>query len=235
MATPETTLRLTSVLDILAEAHRAGSRPSGQQVIAEALLRVPPTAHEQELLSGGVPRGAKNLTAATAGLVKAGWMTKSRSGWAITEEGLRQIHAPEAAPQLTVVPQEAAPKEAVPAQADPGVASGQPSAVALVGGFNVLLGAGQDWDPKAEQAQMTFDPADGLWKLNADLPAGTYAFKFALERAWTENYGAFGLLDGANHELRHSGGPIVFAYDHATRDIAADGGFPEPQELLVSA
>ncbi|WP_372698703.1 glycosidase [Arthrobacter sp. JSM 101049] len=230
MATPETNLRLTSVLDILAEAHRAGSRPTGQQVIAEALVRVPQTAHEQELLSGGVPRGAKSLTAATAGLVKAGWMTKSRSGWAITADGLRQVQAPEAAPRLSVVPEQAVPEQVVPE-----AAAGQPSAVALVAGFNVLLGADRDWDPEADQAQMTFDPADGLWKLQADLPAGTYAFKFALDRAWTENYGAFGLRDGANHELRHGGGPIIFAYDHATHDIAADSGVPESRELPVSA
>ena len=41
------------------------------------------------LLSGGIPRGHKNLTKATADLVKAGWITKGRSGWEITEDGLK--------------------------------------------------------------------------------------------------------------------------------------------------
>lgn len=252
MATPATTLRLKTVLDILAEAHRDEARPSGRQVVTEALLRVPPTAHEQELLSGGVARGFKNLTAATARLVKAGWLTKERAGWAITEDGLRAVEAfadPRelvdaldggitlsqtstistaiaAAPQLSVVPDE---------ETAGAPASGQPAAVALVGDFTVLLGASRNWDPTAEQAQMTFDPTDRLWKLAADLPAGTYAFKFALERSWAENHGAYGLRDGANHELRHAGGALVFAYDHATRDIAAGTGFPAPRELLVSA
>lgn len=251
MATPATNLRLKSVLDILAEAHQSGSRPDAKEVVAEALLRVPTTAHEQELLSGGVPRGFKNLTAATARLVKAGWMTKGRGGWAITEDGLHAARAladpqellialdsgtplPAASPapvssdaarQLAVVPEHLVK---VPAP-------GQPSAVALVGDFNMLLGADRDWDPQAEQAQMTFDPTDGVWKLEADLPAGTYAFKFALERSWTENHGAFGLRDGANHEVRHDGGPIVFAYDHSTRDIAIGAAFAQDEELLVSA
>ncbi|WP_372698707.1 glycosidase [Arthrobacter sp. JSM 101049] len=251
MATPETNLRLKSVLDILAEAHRDGSRPDAKQVITEALLRVPTTAHERDLLSGGVPRGFKNLTTATARLVKAGWMTKGRGGWAVTGEGLHEARAladpqalllaldggtplPEASP--VPVSSEAAPQlSVVPEQVVPAPALGQPSAVALVGDFNMLLGADRDWDPEAEQTQMTFDLTDGVWKLEADLPAGTYAFKFALERSWTENHGAFGPRDGANHEVWHDGGPIVFAYDHSTRDIAAGAGFAQDEELLASA
>lgn len=243
MATSETALRLTSVLDILAEAHQAGNRPTGQQVVAEALLRVPPTAHEQELLSGGVSRGTKNLTTATARLVKAGWMTKGRGGWSITEEGLRAAGSfsdPQALAlaldggtppaQLTAVPE-----PAVSVGVEAGGWEGQPSAVALVGDFNALLGAPRNWDPEAPQTQMSFDATDGIWKLEADLPAGTYAFKFALERSWTENYGAFGMRDGANHELLHDGGAIIFAYDHTTRDIVAAQGHAQAGQLLVSA
>lgn len=248
MATPATTLRLKTVLDILAEAHRAGSKPAGRQVVTEALLRVPPTAHEQEPLSGGVARGFKNLTAATARIVKAGWMTKERGGWSITEDGLRAVRSladprdlvraldggialPDVAPAPATEPR----LSVVPDQVMPAPAPGQPSAVALVGDFTVLLGAAGNWDPQAGQAQMSFDAADGLWKLGAELPAGTYAFKFAIDGSWAENYGAFGLRDGANHELRHAGGALVFAYDHATRDIAAGTGFVQQPEVLASA
>ncbi|MBM6622149.1 glycosidase [Micrococcaceae bacterium RIT802] len=250
MATPETTLRLKSVLEILADAHRAGSRRTGHEVVTEALLRVPPTDHEQVLLSGGVPRGFKSLATATARLVKAGWITKGRGGWAITEEGQRAaerfadprdlvraldggIALPGAAP--AALPGAPAELSVVPDGASPSPASRQPSAVALVGDFTVLLGADGNWDPRAEQAQMSFDAADGLWKLGAELPAGTYAFKFAIDGSWAENYGAFGLRDGANHELRHGGGALVFAYDHATRDTAAGTGFIQQPEVLASA
>ena len=58
-----------------------------------------------------------------------------------------------------------------------------------------------------------------LWKLAADLPAGTYSFKIALNRSWDENFGAFGAFDGANHEVHHGGGQLVIHYDHRTRDI----------------
>jgi hypothetical protein len=50
---------------------------------------VPFNEHESELLSGGIPRGHKTLTSATAKLVKAGWLVKGRSGWTITEDGMR--------------------------------------------------------------------------------------------------------------------------------------------------
>ena len=256
-------LRLRPVLEILADAAGNGTRPDAREVITEALRRVPPTAHEQELLSGGVPRGFKNLTTATARLVKAGWMSKGRGGWAVTEDGLRAIAAfsspsglaealdagtplPEAPAQraegklrprpkpgggarrraqLAEAPAQVAEAPAQvadsPAQAaESGRTTEQPASVAVVGDFGVLLGADRDWDPAAGAVQMRFEPDDGLWRLDGELPAGRYAFKFALNGSWEENYGAYGLLDGANHEFQHDGGALTIAYDHNTRDLA---------------
>ena len=51
------------------------------------------------------------------------------------------------------------------------------------------------------------------------IPTGFYTFKIALNRSWTENYGAFGTFDGPNHELHHPGGTVTIRYNHATRDI----------------
>jgi hypothetical protein len=236
-------LRLKPVLEILAEAASNGTRPDAREVISEALRRVPPTAYEQELLSGGVPRGFKNLTTATARLVKAGWMSKGRGGWAVTEDGLRAVAAfsspselaealdagtplPEA-PARAAEAKPAGPPEApveaaeTPAQApESDHSTDQPASVAVVGDFGVLLGADQDWEPAAGAVQMRFEPADGLWRLDGELPAGRYAFKFALNGSWEENYGAYGLLDGANHEFQHDGGAVTIAYDHNTRDLA---------------
>ncbi|UNK45539.1 glycosidase [Arthrobacter sulfonylureivorans] len=236
-------LRLRSVLEILAEAASNGTRPDAREVISEALRRVPPTAYEQELLSGGVPRGFKNLTTATARLVKAGWMSKGRGGWAVTEDGLRAVAAfsspselaealdagiplPDAPARAEDAKSAAAPEapaqvaEAPAPVTDPKRPSGQPESVAVVGDFGVLLGADRDWDPAANAVQMSFDPADGLWLLDGELPAGRYAFKFALNGSWEENYGAYGLLDGANHEFQHDGGAVTIAYDHSSRDLA---------------
>ena len=60
---------------------------------------------------------------------------------------------------------------------------------------------------------------DGVWQLTADLPAGQYSYKAVVNGSWDENYGAFGLLDGANHEFAHDGGTVTFHYNHATKDV----------------
>jgi hypothetical protein len=82
-------LRLKAVLDGLAEAAFTDQTADAREVLTAAVAAVPFDEHEAALLSGGIPRGHKALTAATAKLVKAGWMVKGRSGWAITEDGLR--------------------------------------------------------------------------------------------------------------------------------------------------
>lgn len=305
-----TNLRLKTVLDVLTEGVWSGDALNAGQVLAEATARVPFNEHEAELLSGGIPRGHKTLTSATAKLVKAGWLVKGRSGWTITEDGMRATVAfPDAdsfgaaldagtpvpadtpvptAPQgfvrpvsaaaatLQVPAKEEAPKktakkapakkaasavgkaakaiedavepvvkavrkgkasakdktEAASVAAPAGTSDStepfegpdvetlpQPEAVALAGDFNTILGAPENWAPQYDEAQMEFDFLDQLWKKSAELPAGFYTFKIALNRSWTENYGAFGVFDGPNHELHHAGGTVTIRYNHATRDI----------------
>ena len=97
-AAENTNFRLKAVLDVLAEGVLSGESQNAGAVLAEALVRVPLNAYEAELLSGGIPRGHKSLTTATAKLVKAGWLVKGRSGWTITEDGQRATVAfPDAA------------------------------------------------------------------------------------------------------------------------------------------
>lgn len=85
----------------------------------------------------------------------------------------------------------------------------QPGAVAIAGSLN-------DWAPDAEEAQMSLDPRDQIWKLSVDLPAGQYEYKAALNRSWNENYGVDGIWDGGNIVLDHDGGQVTFHYDHRT-------------------
>lgn len=293
-----TTRRLKAVLDVLAEEVWTGEKLNAGAVLGEAIARVPLNDFERELLSGGIPRGHKTLTTATAKLVKAGWLVKGRSGWTITEDGQRATvafadpaafgaaldagtpvpadtplpvapagkPAPKAAPKVAGIAEKVAVtaaklvEDAVapvakavrkrkaadkapaaasqPAEPQPATAASpadeapaaeapaagvesieQPEAVAVAGDFNVLLGAPANWAPQYDESQMELDLVDQLWKLAADLPAGTYSFKIALNRSWEENFGAFGAFDGANHEVRHSGGLLVIHYDHRTRDI----------------
>ncbi|MFE4833824.1 glycosidase [Arthrobacter sp. NPDC056691] len=280
-AAENTNIRLKAVLDVLAEGVLSGESQNAGVVLAEALVRVPLNAYEAELLSGGIPRGHKSLTTATAKLVKAGWLVKGRSGWTITEDGQRATVAfPDAAsfsaaldagtpvPAGTPLPvaapakpaakktpakaaaakAEKAPSKAAKvvdkaakliedavapvakavlkkAQADAENSAAtidQPAAVAVAGDFNTLLGAPENWAPQYDEAQMKLDELDQLWKLSAEIPAGYYNFKIALNRSWEENYGAFGAFDGANHELHHSGGQLTIRYDHRTRDITVN-------------
>jgi hypothetical protein len=299
-----TFLRLKTVLDVLTEGVWSGDALNAGQVLAEATARVPFNEHEAELLSGGIPRGHKTLTSATAKLVKAGWLVKGRSGWTITEEGMRATvafpdpvsfataldagtpipadvtvpTAPEGfVRKTTPVAETAAPaavaaaskkttrktpakkaaevvgkaakvledavepvvkavskgkdkapattaEAAAPAAAEPFEDADvethpQPEAVAVAGDFNIILGAPENWAPQYDEAQMEFDFLDQLWKKSAELPAGFYTFKIALNRSWDENYGAYGVFDGPNHELHHAGGTVTIRYNHSTRDI----------------
>ncbi|BCW35059.1 hypothetical protein StoSoilA2_11150 [Arthrobacter sp. StoSoilA2] len=271
-----TNLRLKAVLDILAEGVWSGATLNAGEVLAEAIGRVPFNDHEAELLSGGIPRGHKTLTSASAKLVKAGWLVKGRSGWTIPEDGLRatvafpdvsafaealdagtpvpadvpvptappakaktkraatskKAAAPKAAASKAATTKAAATKAAPAAKkastrkapskaaAAPAVETlPQPDAVAIAGDFNKILGAPEDWAPQYDEVQMEFNPLVQVWTLTADLPAGFYTYKIALNRSWDENYGAFGVRDGANHELNHDGGPVTFTYSHATHDI----------------
>ena len=96
----------------------------------------------------------------------------------------------------------------------------QPGTVAVAGDLDSELGCGADWDPACDQAQMIFDDASQKWVLEvADLPAGSYQYKAALNRGWDENYGAGGAFNGTNIALNHAGGPITFVYDHRTHVI----------------
>ena len=176
--------RLKAIVQILAE--QPGESVKGTEVLAAAVSRVPLSEWESEVLSGAIPRGVKRLSAATASLVKAGLIVKGRTGWTVTEEGLRYAAAPDA--------------------------------VALAGNFGHRLG-GEDWAPAADQVQMAYSPVSQRWELTAQLPAGTYEYKVAIDRSWEENYGAFGVRDGANHELRHDGGVVTFRYDHNSKDV----------------
>lgn len=71
---------------------------------------------------------------------------------------------------------------------------------------------------------LTLDPADNIWRLTVDLPAGRYDYKAALNGNWDENYGADGVRNGSNIVLDHPGGSVTFRYDNATHLLSAVSG-----------
>ncbi|HET9142826.1 pullulanase-type alpha-1,6-glucosidase [Actinophytocola sp.] len=101
-----------------------------------------------------------------------------------------------------------------------------PQAVSVPGSHGSALGCAGDWQPECAQAQLTLDPADGVWKGSFAVPAGSYEYKAALNNAWTENYGAGGVPGGANIPYTTTGGPVSFYYDHGTHWVTSSAQGP---------
>ena len=102
----------------------------------------------------------------------------------------------------------------------------QPGSVAVPGSHNSEMGCPGDWDPACDQAQLTLDPKDQVWKRTYTLPAAPYAYKAAIDRKWDENYGAGGVKDGPNLEYTSTPGPVSFFYDHATHYVTSTAQGP---------
>jgi pullulanase len=101
------------------------------------------------------------------------------------------------------------------------VAADLPTAVAVAGDFDSELGCAGDWAPDCDQAQMTARANDGVWGLTVTLPAGTYAYKAALNKTWDVAYGQHASTSGANIPLvvPAGGATVTFLYDDATHWI----------------
>ena len=114
------------------------------------------------------------------------------------------------------------PSQTVPEIGDP---VAQPTAVSVPGTHNSemgcpsALGVNGDWAPDCDQAQLVLDANDRIWKKAFTLPAGPYAYKAAIDRAWTESYGRGGGSDNIDYE---TDGTVTFYYDHATHWATSD-------------
>ena len=82
---------------------------------------------------------------------------------------------------------------------------------------------------------MTLDPADRIWRLTVDLPAGQYEYKAALNGTWDVNYGAGGVLNGPNIVLDHPGGAVTFRYDNSTHVLSAVYASQQPGAVAIAA
>ncbi|MFK5634730.1 pullulanase-type alpha-1,6-glucosidase [Ornithinimicrobium sp. LYQ103] len=103
----------------------------------------------------------------------------------------------------------------------------QPATVSVPGSHNSGMGCGADWAPDCEQAQLSLDAKDTVWKGTYDaLPAGSYEYKAAVNKSWTENYGAGGVPGGGNIAYTTDGGPVSFYYDHARHYVTSDAEGP---------
>ena len=110
----------------------------------------------------------------------------------------------------------------------------QPGSVTVAGSLNSEMGCPADWDPACPAAFMTLDPADNIWRLTADLPAGQYSYKAALNSTWDVNYGAGGVLGGSDIVLDHPGGAVTFRYDNSTHVLSAGYASQQPAAVAIA-
>jgi pullulanase-type alpha-1,6-glucosidase len=102
----------------------------------------------------------------------------------------------------------------------------QPANVSVPGDHNSEMGCPADWSPDCDQAQLTLDPKDKVWKGTYTLPAGEHAYKAAINKTWDENYGAGGVRNGPNISYTAPNGPVSFYYEHGRHFVTSSAQGP---------
>ncbi len=102
----------------------------------------------------------------------------------------------------------------------------QPANVSVPGDHNSEMGCAADWSPDCDQAQLTLDPKDKVWKGTYTIPAGEHAYKAAINKTWDENYGAGGVLNGGNISYTAPTGPVSFYYEHGRHSVTSSAQGP---------
>ncbi len=85
-----------------------------------------------------------------------------------------------------------------------------PSSVTLAGSLQSELGCPGDWQPECATSHLE-GKGNGVWRAQFAVPAGSYAYKLALNDGWTEAYPA---SDKAIAVAASD--PVRFYYDHKT-------------------
>jgi hypothetical protein len=89
--------------------------------------------------------------------------------------------------------------------------------VTVAGSLQSEMGCPADWDPACDASDLTFDTTDGLWKGTFTLPAGSYAWKVAINNSWDINYGAGGAAGGSDIPLvLEAESQVTFVWDQVT-------------------
>ncbi len=104
--------------------------------------------------------------------------------------------------------------------------SGGTLVVTVPGSYNSEIGcpkntgADGDWAPDCELTRMTDPEGDGTYVyVVASIPAGSYEAKVAINKSWSENYGADGAKDGANiqFEVPTDYAQVTFTFDSTSK------------------
>ena len=87
-----------------------------------------------------------------------------------------------------------------------GVVTGLPAVAAtetvtLVGDLQSELGCSEDWQPPCDSSKLVRVGTSDTYRGTFTVPAGTWAYKVAINDSWDVNYGADGELNGGNLSL----------------------------------
>ncbi|HVL52997.1 MAG TPA: alpha-amylase family glycosyl hydrolase, partial [Vitreimonas sp.] len=94
--------------------------------------------------------------------------------------------------------------------------------VALVGNLQSELGCPGDWQPECGATELTLG-ADGVWRGDFDVPAGSWEYKVALNDTWAVNYGANAQQNGPNIPLTLAAAtPVRFYFDDTTHWVTSN-------------
>ncbi|GGB73315.1 alpha-1,6-glucosidase [Knoellia flava TL1] len=91
--------------------------------------------------------------------------------------------------------------------------------VTAAGSFQSELGCAEDWSPACMRPWLQDKDGDGVFTwATTKIPAGTWEFKIAHDRSWTESYGSGGSPSGGNITVTvpSDGARTNFVYDSAT-------------------
>ena len=95
----------------------------------------------------------------------------------------------------------------------------QPAAVSVPGDHNSEMGCSGDWQPDCTEAQLALR-ADEIWSGSSSILAGSYQFKAAINKSWTENYGLNAAPNGDNIPYTLAAtSQVGFYYDHRTKHV----------------
>ena len=88
-----------------------------------------------------------------------------------------------------------------------GVVTGLPAVAAtetvtLAGDLQFELGCSEDWQPSCDSSKLARVGTSDTYQSTFTVPAGTWAFKVAINDSWAVNYGVGGAPDGANYSLK---------------------------------
>ncbi len=113
------------------------------------------------------------------------------------------------------------------------VTENQSSVIAVApGSFQSELGCPGDWQPDCLRSWLQDPDGDGIYSfVTAQLPAGNYEAKVALNESWDVNYGQGGAQNGANipFNVPTNNAQVTFEYNATTHVLtitaAGSGGF----------